>query len=387
MALVPHMVCTRSHRLKYIRDELLELLMRTDEIALRVWVGAAAILLSVACGAFGQGKSEAPSKDEAQALLQRAAKVTNLRATDSTPFHLLVKAKSFGEEGEIVEGHYELWWKTSDHWSSRIEWANNAELDVTDNNRIWKQGEDTHLVESRRLWHVLDFSGELKSSAEGKLGKVKPGKLDGQAVVCVQIQWSAPFVSTNLPSGRTLCVESVSGLPLKFDTGVSRLELGEFMAFGEKRFPKTLRLVNRGKTIMEVQVESLAELDPTKLEAFSVPVGAASFPWCSDMVGPWPTRLGDQSPFPLPPPLNSVALPPNSVALPLNMDITKFSVVLFKVGETGAVHNVRAFMPGGEVLLKDKEKTILLKSTFKPATCDSSAIEAEFPMEFHFPFF
>lgn len=142
--------------------------MRPDGIA-----ALAAILLSVSCSAFGQGKSEAPSKDEARVLLQHAAQETSLRSTDSTPFHLLVKAKSFGVVGEIVEGHYELWWKTSNHWSSRIEWANNVEVDVADNNRIWKQGEDTHLVESRRLLHVLDFSGRLKSSAEGKFGKIK----------------------------------------------------------------------------------------------------------------------------------------------------------------------------------------------------------------------
>jgi hypothetical protein len=362
--------------------------MRTDEIAARVYVVAAAILLSVPCRALGQGKSEVPSKDESRALLQHAAKETNLRSTDSTPFHLLVKAKSFGEKGEIVEGHYELWWRTSDNWSSRIEWANSVELDVADSNRIWKLGEDTHLVESRRLWHILDFSGRLKWSSEATFRKVKSGELDGQAVACVQIpfespvrQWTAAIVSSNIPSERTICMESASGLPLKFDTGASRLELREFMAFGEKRFPKTLRLVHNGKTIMEAEVQSLAELDPTKLEAFAVPAGAASYPWCSDMVGPLPTRLGDQSRFAIPSP------PPNSVALPLNMDITKFSVVLFKVGETGAVHNVGAFIPGGEVLLKDKEKNILLKSTFKPATCKGNAIEAEFPMEFHFPIF
>jgi hypothetical protein len=362
--------------------------MRTDEIAARVYVVATAILLAVPCRALGQGKSDVPSKDEARALLQHAAKETNLRSADSTPFHLLVKAKSFGEKGEIVEGHYELWWRTSDHWSSRIEWANSVEVAVADNNRIWKLGEDTHLVESRRLLHILDFSGRLKWSSEATFRKVKSGELDGQTVACVQIpfespgrQWSGASVSSNIPSERTICMESVSGLPLKFDTGASRLELREFTAFSEKRFPKTLRLIHNGKTIMEAEVESLAELDPTKLEALAVPAGAASYPWCSDMVGPLPTRLGEQFPSTIPRP------PANMVALPLNMDITKFSVILFKVDDTGAVRNVRAFIPGSEVLLKDKEKSILIKSTFKPATCNGNAIEADFPMEFHFPHF
>lgn len=362
--------------------------MRTDDIAARVYLFAAAISLSVPCRALGQRKSEVPSKDEARALLQHAAKQTNLRSTDSTPFQLVVKAKSFGEKGEIIEGHYALWWRTRDRWSSRIEWANSVEVDLADNNRIWKQGEDTHLVESRRLSHILEFSGRLKWSAQATFRKVKSGELDGQAVACVQIplespgrQWSAVVVSSNIPSERTICMESASGLPLKFDTGASRLELREFMTFGEKRFPKTLRLVYNEKTIMEAEVESLAELDPTKLEAFAVPAEAASYPWCSDMAGPLLTRLGEQFPSTIPRP------PPNMVALPLNMDIAKFSVVLFKVDETGAVRNVRAFIPGGEVLLKDREKSILIKSTFKPAACNGNAIEAEFPMELHFPHF
>lgn len=176
-------------------------------------------------------------------------------------------------------------------------------------------------------------------------------------------------------------MESVSGLPLKFETRESQLELRQFTAFGEKQFPKTFRLTHGGKTIIEVELESLAELDPNKPEAFVVPAGAASYRWCSDMVGPLPTRLGEQSPSRIPSP------PPNAVALPWNMDITKFSVLLFRVDGTGAVSSVRGFAPGGEVLLKDREKSILLKSTFKPATCNGAAIEAEFPMDFHFPVF
>jgi hypothetical protein len=360
--------------------------MKTDEVAARVSVIATAILLFGVYSAFAQGKSELPSKDEVKVLLRRTAEETNLRSTGSSAFHLLLKAKSFGPNGEIVEGSYELWWGTSDHWSSRIQWANSAEVDVADNDRIWKQGEDTHLVESRRLQHILDFSSRLKWSAEGKIRKVKSEELDGQAVACVQIPLeilglppTAVIVPRSIPSERIICMESTSGLPLKFDTGASRLELGKYMAFSQKRFPKTLRLVYSGKTIMEIEVESLGELDSTKPNVFAVPVGVVPSPWCSDMVRPQPTRLGHARQVPF-------VGPPNSVVLPINPpDIVKYSVILFQVGEKGNALDVRAFVPGGEVLLKDKEKSVLLQSTFRPATCHGDAIDAEFPMEFHFP--
>jgi hypothetical protein len=356
--------------------------MKTDEIAARVSVIAMAILLFGGYPAFGQGKSELPSNDEVKVLLRRAAEETDLRSTGSSAFHLLVKAKSFGGKGEIVEGIYELWWGANDHWSSRIQWANSAEVDVADNNRIWKQGEDTHLLESRRLWHILDFSGRLKSSAEANVRKVKSAELYGHPVVCAQIPFEFPIKTSDLPSERIICLESMSGLPLRFDIGSSQLELGEYMAFGQKRFPKTLRLIHKGKTIMEVEVESLAEFDSTKRNVFAVPVGAVSNPWCSDMVEPLPTRLGGPRQVPFPPPPGSVALP-----VPLDVDIKKFSLILFRVRETGTVQDVRAFVPGGEVLLKDKEKSVLLKSTFRPATCHGNAIEAEFSMGFHLPIF
>lgn len=361
--------------------------MKTDEIATRVSVIATAILLFGVSSAFGQGKSELPSKDEVKVLLRRAAEETDLRSTGSPAFHLLVKAKSFGEKGEIVEGIYELWWGASDHWSGRILWANIAEVNVADNNRIWKQGHDTHLVESRRLWHILDFSGRLKWSAQATVRKVKSRELYGQSAVCAQIPFELPISgpeqpvhTSGMPSERTICMESMSGLPLRINTGSSQLELGEYIAFSQKRFPKTLRLTHNGKTIMEVEVESLEEFDLTKSNVFAVPLGAASNPWCSNMVTPLPTRLGSPSSFPIPP-------SPNSVGFPLDLDITKSFVILFRVGETGTVRDVNAFIPGGEVLLKEKEKSALLKSTFRPATCHGNAIEGAFPMEFHFPFF
>jgi len=357
--------------------------MNTDEVAARVSVIATAIPLFVIYSAFGQSKSELPSIDKVKVLLRRAAEETDLRSTGSSAFHLLVKAKSLGEKGEIVEGNYELWWGASDHWSSRTQWANSAEVDVVDKNRIWKQGVDTHLVESRRLWHILDFAGRLKSSAEAaeaKVRKVKSGDLFGHPVVCAQIPFEFPIKTSGLPSERTICTESMSGLPLRLDIGSSQLDLGEYMAFGQKRFPKSLRLTHDRKTIMEIEVESLAELDSTRPDVFAVPVGAVSSPWCSDMVEPRPTRLGGPSQIPIPP-------PPNSVALPLDVDIKRFSIIQFRVGETGTVQDVRAFVPGGEVLLKDKEKSVLLKSTFRPATCHGNAIEAEFRMEFHLPLF
>jgi hypothetical protein len=354
--------------------------MQPDEVTTRVSMIATAILLFGAYSAFGQGKSELPSNDEVKVLLRRAAEDTDLRSTGSPAFHLLVKAKAFGEKGEIVGGIYELWWGASNHWSSRIQWADTAEISVVDNDRIWKQGEDTHLVESRRLWHILDFPGRLKSSAEAKVRKVKSRELYGHPVICAQIPFEFPIMASDMPSERTICLESMSGLPLSFDTGSSQLGLGEYIAFSQKRFPKTLRLTHKGKTIMEVEVESLAEFDSTKPSAFAVPVGAVSNPWCIDTVGPLPTRLGGPSQAPISP-------LPNSIALPLGLDIRRFSVILFRVGETGTVLDVHAFVPGGEVLLKDKEKSVLLKSTFRPATCYGNAIKAEFPMEFHLPIF
>jgi len=357
--------------------------MTTDEIVARLSVIATAILVFAVYSAFGQGKSELPSKDEVKVLLRRAAEQTDLRATGSSAFHLLLKAKSFAGNGQIVEGIYELWWGGSDHWRSRVQWADSAETDVADNNRIWRQGDDTHLLESRRLLHILDFPARLKSSAEAaeaKVRKVKSGDLYGHPVVCAEIPFDSPIKISSLPSERTICLESMSGLPLRLDIGSSQLDLGEYMAFSQKRFPKTLRLTHDGKTIMVVEVESLDEFDSTKPSVFAVPVGAVSSPWCSDLVEPRPTRLGGPSQLPIPP-------PPNSVALPLDIDIKKFSLILFRVAETGTVQDVRAFIPGGEVLLKDKEKSALLKSTFRPATCNGNAIEAEFPMEFHFPIF
>lgn len=333
-----------------------------------------------------QSKSGIPSKEEARDLLRRGAEETDLQSAGASPFHLLVKARSFGEKGEMVEGSYEIWWESNKHWRKRVRWANDTEEDFVDKDRIWKLGDDTHLAESELLKQILDFSSRIKASTKGTVRKVKAGELDGRPVACAELilsDGSSAVAGGDFPEERTICIES-TGLPMKVESyGITSLELMEYMHFGEKRFPKTLRATRNRKTLMEADVESLDAFDPAKMDNFAVPAGVPSKPWCSDMIRPAPIRLGNSPPSPY----HALGVPNITVMQMDPTSIGKYSIIIFRVGEKGDVLDIRAFMPDGEVPMKDGERKALLKSQFRAATCDGRPIEAEFPIKIHVPQF
>lgn len=360
-------------------------------LTLRRTLTVAVILLVGTCVMLAQTKPAVPSKDEAKTLLNGDAEITNLRAAGSPPFHLRARAKSFGPKGDAVEGTYEGWWASADQWREEIRWGNSAIVAVAGKDHMWKQGENTHLLETTTLSRILNFWSSLKVPSSVKVKRVQSKEFDGASATCIQVPLGAPdgpgplavpgpFILSrppSIPDERTICLDSGSALPVRVDYGPSRLELGTYVLLGMKRFPRTLRMVQSGKPLIEVQLESLDTFDSLQPDVLAAPTGARSKPWCSNMIPPKPVQVGG-APAP-----DRVSLPNGGYMISLPPGLTRFAIIMYHVDEKGHVLDVHAFNWGGEASLKESEKHDLLKSTFQPATCQGKPLEADFSMEFH----
>lgn len=73
-------------------------------------------------------------------------------------------------------------------------------------------------------------------------------------------------------------------------------------------------------------------------------------------------------------PKNEVPTPPH-LGLPSGMN--RPAALFFEVDETGQPTDVKAFTLGGPLVIKDKTKSELMKSTFRPAICNGTPVKGE----------
>jgi hypothetical protein len=348
------------------------------------FVLAVVLLVGTNFPVFAQRSPSPPSKEEGKALVERSSQWTNLRAPGSAPFHLHARVKSYGPRGQTKEGTYELWWASLDRLREEINWGGKSFVRLADNNRQWIDGADPDRLLTRHLTRLLDFSSRLRIPTGLSVDRVQTKQIDGVFATCMRLfHISSPPGGTSIPGTgllikapgepeRSACWDAATGLPLRIETGSDHLELGSYSPIGDKQFPRKLRELRNGKTLIEAELDSLERLDVTTTTAFAPPDGINAKPWCANIISPTPLHLGSAS--------AATSLPGGGFIAPLPTELRGRELVVFRVDEAGRVVDVRAFTIAGEVPIKDQERQTLLESRFRPATCDGRPVEADFLM-------
>lgn len=345
-----------------------------------------ALLVGTAFPVAAQKSPSPPAKEEGNALVERSSQWTNLRAPGSAAFHLHARVRSHGPKGQTVEGAYELWWASVDRLREEIRWGDKSLVRIADNNRQWTDGFDPYRLETLHLTRLLDFSSRLRIPSGLSVDRVQTKEIEGVAATCMRLfHISSPqnaaipgtglIIKLPMESERSACWDAATGLPVRIETGTDRLELGAYSAMGDKQFPRKLRDLRDGKPLIEADLDSLELLDVTTTSAFAPPNGKTAKPWCANMILPTPLHFGSAS--------GVAPLPGGGFITPLPGELRGRDLVVFRVDEAGRAVDVSAFTMAGEVPFKDRERQTLLESRFKPATCDSRPVEADFLMPEH----
>lgn len=324
-----------------------------------------------------------PSKDEAMELLKKAGEETRLIERGSPPLHIRAKTKSFGSKHGVLEGIDDYWWISPEQWREDITWGGATSARIVDRDRIWIAGEDTHRLETHRLSTQMHFWQLLGVTPQSRIKSVHHKEINGVGATCLEVreetQRNLPITSSgsiflgtfNLLPDWTVCLYQATGHPMSVASGLMRMEFGAFNEFGGKYFPRTMRLLVDGKLLIEVELDAMEAITPSQANVLTPPQGASSMPWCSNMILPRPLHLGGAPPRPR-------DFFPTIEAFPLPPDFGSLGFVVFDVDDQGHVNDVKAYDRGGLIPIKDSMKRELLRSTFKPATCQGKAIPAEF---------
>jgi hypothetical protein len=344
-------------------------------------LAACALVLSACVVALrAEQKESLPDADKRALLLEEAASLTNIWSPHGTPFHLRANVSSFNG-GHERKGKFEIWWQSPSRFHDEITWGDQTTTHIANGDSLSTVGDDLHRRDTYRILRLLGFQSRMVSG-DGKSLRAHRTKIDGQLALCINITKPLPLPdvgsSTLIPSSLVVggvgvytavgeaCLDPSTNLPIELNDGVYRFELREYAALGSAFFPRSLRQFAGTDEIVRIEAEVIEKLDPG-YQGFSPRDGAMSEAWC-----------GNEKP-----PVLTSKVVAGSVVAPLQNGMVVSgpvheAMLVFRVAADGSISGLRAFDAKGETTITPKERAKLLQATFAPATCNDSAIAAEY---------
>jgi TonB family protein len=202
------------------------------------------------------------SADDAQKLQQTAslfskAAVGDLRSQNSTPFHLRLEIHTVHLGSKPFDGTYDEVWGSPTIWRRQISFPEFAQQEVGDSDGRWlARNLDFRPQAVYLLSRVVETSMPVPLQPDELVKKVSDRKKDGTGH-CVEVKRGT--------LERTLCFDSQGPLASwedhnPFDDRRLRLEYTDFQKFGEKLYPREMRVYEHGEQVLDIKVVELSQL-------------------------------------------------------------------------------------------------------------------------------
>jgi hypothetical protein len=305
----------------------------------------------------------------AEAVLERAERVTSLRVPGAPPFRLRLRAEFSLKNGGFMEANYDLVWLRPDWWREEVKLPGFTDVAIAQDRVLWRKRNTEYVPMMEWLLMSLvraDRAGAL-SDRESVTG-IRDREEAGHRLACVESR-------RDLFDVRERCFDATTGLlTVRQDRFFDRVyEYHDWATLGVRRFPQKIRVLQFSKQVAELQLVQIEHVDPGQVRSFTVAEDAKQELWCADM-SPAGVLGGDLPRFP--PPRNFLG---PRAPLPHSL------VIYMRVGVDGVPHDLRSLAtPPGRSL--DAETSAFLESLrFRPATCHGAAVESEWVDEVVLP--
>lgn len=319
--------------------------------AVALVVGFLLMLAAPDVGTAKDGKKETTAE-----LLARAAEVSDIRSPSSPPFRLRARVSVAALAKGEVEGSYVLIWNSEKQWREEIVFPGFSQIRVGDGSRFWQVRKPKPLaLRVFQMTRILDIQGRLKVLSRETLGSVRQRQRNGVRVRCADVR------RKDLPvKSHELCFDLASGaLVLKDFYGLA-YEYSEHSPWEKKVFPRLFRVVERGKPVVEIQVDELVGEAATDASLFEPPADAEAWDWCKDEIPPEP----DQRAF--------VGFPEGYMRNQMNVDVAVHAVI-----ETdGTLHDPTVVQSAGERLDRAALESVR-QSRYRPRMCNGKPVKGE----------
>ena len=151
-----------------------------------------------------------------------------------------------------MDGQYEETWISPDKWRRELVLSGFKQVEIGTADSKWvSRNLDFRPQPAYLLAVALEAFFEPKPSLEEKVTSVRRNKKKGSEVRCVELE------TDRTRSKREFCFDD-SGLVVSEEYVRQRFEYGDFGKFGEKSFPRSIRIYEDGRKVLDASAE-----DPT----------------------------------------------------------------------------------------------------------------------------
>jgi hypothetical protein len=300
----------------------------------------------------------------AEALIERARQLSDIRSPNAPAFRLKATFSFMGNDLETVEGTYTEVWKSSSHWRRETVIKDVRRIEVAEGSKLWLLDSAMNLPEEA---DQIPFAMVAVPSSAGGLQFKSTSEFSQMGVT-----GECTFAKAEPYPGKTaFCFDKKSGLLMEKVVPHARLhnvvaydcEYGSFLQFGDYKFPREVACFeDRHRKLSATVVELASEPSPDPA-LFAPPAGAIELGRClTTAVGPQLEGfLGTGATF-------------------QSRDQTPSIRVWFVVDVKGRPQNTKVL---GSVEKGRYEKTLnMVKSwRFKPGTCNGEVMAMPLTVE------
>jgi hypothetical protein len=304
--------------------------------------------------------SDTSEQRDARAKLEQAVSKTNIFDLRSFQMKAAVQIEN---AGKTLDGSYRLVWNGPERWREEITFPGYTELQVGGRGMVWvRRSTDFVPLRIYQLHAALGFGSvagadagyyrsfvQLDLAPKDKIKKVHSRKEQGEKLTCVEIENELKYSSE-------ICMNDRTGTLLRG----SSYEDGDFQAVGEKAFPRSLGFVDKGKTVVKVQVNELIASDQISADEFVPPNGVSAEPGC---MNPTPYRR-----------IESVApeYPPDA-----RQQHIQGTVAVDVLIGTDGIPIIRKAVTSPSASMEKSGQTAIAGWRYEPAACEGKPVQVE----------
>ncbi len=231
--------------------------------------------------------NDARKKQQVDSLFANAA-VANLREHNSPPFHLRLEIHATHLSPKPLDGTYDEVWRAANAWQRQISFPGFAQQEVGDSEGRWlARNLDFRPHAIYVLSRAMETAMPVSLQPEEQIRKLSDRKSDGVDLHCLELKrenWE-----------RTLCFDSRGPLVSSEDHDTIhdwrlRLEYLDFQKFGEKVYPRHMRVFQNGEQVLDMKVAELNELPDAAPAHFDHPAATRLMAVCDRWEGSTPVK-------------------------------------------------------------------------------------------------
>ncbi len=309
---------------------------------------------------------------QAQTLLERARKFSDIRATNASPFRLKATFSFIDDQLETLAGTYTEFWQSGTQWRKEIVVAGRKKIEIASNDKLWEFESDPSLPEQALR---VEFATDIFPSPTAKLDFAGIETIPNvKGLQCAITKAGAGWGKSEL------CFDEATGAVVehivpywgRYHITDFSCAYGDFKKFKSRWFPYEMACRQAGHRQMEVHVVELSAVNfavnSEDAKLFEPPAGSTELGYCmAAEVAPKP----DYTPVPIQP-------------AALRKHKRKSSVMVrMVVNSKGEPQDIRVVRPCDKSLGELAVGTVG-KWRFKPATCNGEPMAQRIDFEVAF---